>query len=124
MNTFLWAQIVVCIVFGILLFFAPALTVSAYVITNLEGNGAIETISRVYGAVLLGLGFLGHRIRTEESVSAKRSYVMATTIANLLVTGVHIRAIMQGVENETGWATAILTAGLTVWGGILLLRGE
>jgi hypothetical protein len=120
-NFFIF-QAILSLGFGIPLLLVPLMLTSVYVASLPDTTGIVETLSRGYGTLLIAVGILSYMMRNVKSSSAKYAFFVSVFIGNLLVTIVHIRAIIIGFENSAGWSTALLTAIAAAWAGLLMTK--
>jgi hypothetical protein len=120
-NFFIY-QAILSLGFGIPLLLVPLMLTSVYVASLPDTTGTVETLSRGYGTLLIALGILSYMMRNVKAPSARYAFFVSVFIGNLLVTIVHIRAIIIGFENSAGWSTALLTAIAAVWAGLLMTK--
>ncbi len=119
-KNFFTVQGLISLLFGVPLLLAPQLMLSTY--SQAESTGVLDTILRAYGTPLIGFGVLAFLLRNTEASQTKNAYLKATIVTNVLVSIVHIRAILQGLENNLGWTTVSITLGLAIWAGILISK--
>jgi hypothetical protein len=120
-NFFIY-QAILSLGFGIPLLLVPSMLTSVYVASLPDTTGIVETLSRTYGTLLTAVGILSYMMRNVKASSARYAFFVSVFIGNLLVTIVHIRAIIIGFENSTGWSTALLTAIAAAWAGLLMAK--
>jgi hypothetical protein len=120
-NFFIY-QAILSLGFGIPLLLVPQMLTDMYGTPHTDTTGTVETLSRGYGTLLIALGILSYMMRNVKASSAKYAFFVSVFIGNLLVTIVHIRAIIIGFENSAGWSTALLTAIAAAWAGLLMIK--
>ena len=52
------------------------------------------------------------------------AFLVATCVSAVLVTMVHIRALLRGDENSLGWITVVLLGIIVAWSGLLISKED
>ena len=110
--------------FGLGLFFFPQMMVDTYGGQKTDVGGTFEIVARGYGTALIGLGIAGFLMRNAGASLARYAFLVATCVSAVLVTGVHIRALLRGDENSLGWITVVLLGIIVAWSGMLLSKED
>ena len=87
-------------------------------------SAALDFLARSYGTALVGLGFMAYMVRNAQPSLARYGFLLGTAVTGVLITGVHLRAIFQGVENNLAWGTVILLLIVTAWSGWLVSKED
>ena len=110
--------------FGLGLFFFPQMMVDTYGGQKTDVGGTFEIVARGYGTALIGLGIAGFLMRNAGASLARYAFLVATCISAVLVTMVHIRALLRGDENSLGWITVLLLGIIVAWSGMLISKED
>lgn len=110
--------------FGLGLFFFPQMMLDTYGGQKTDVGGTFEIVARGYGTALIGLGIAGFLMRNAGASLARYAFLVATCVSAVLVTGVHIRALLRGDENSLGWLTVVLLGIIVAWSGLLLSKED
>ena len=110
--------------FGLGLFFFPQMMLDTYGGQKTDVGGTFEIVARGYGTALIGLGIAGFLMRNAGASLARYAFLVATCVSAVLVTGVHIRALLRGDENSLGWLTVVLLGIIVAWSGMLLSKED
>ncbi len=110
--------------FGLGLFFFPQMMVDTYGGQKTDVGGTFEIVARGYGTALIGLGIAGFLMRNAGASLARYAFLVATCVSAVLVTGVHIRALLRGDENSLGWLTVVLLGIIVAWSGLLVSKED
>ena len=86
--------------FGLGLFFFPQMMVDTYGGQKTDIGGTFEIVARGYGTALIGLGIAGFLMRNAGASLARYAFLVATCVSAVLVTIVHIRALLRGDGNS------------------------
>jgi uncharacterized membrane protein len=108
--------------FGLGLLFVPQMMLDTYGGQKVDVTGAFEIVARGYGTGLIGLGIAAYLMRNAKASLARYAFLVATCVTGVLVTIVHIRAILRGDENSLGWVTVLLLVIVIAWSGMLLSK--
>ena len=108
--------------FGIGLLFVPQMMLDTYGGQKVDVTGAFEIVARGYGTGLIGLGIAAYLMRNAKASLARYAFLVATCVSAILVTIVHIRALLRGDENSLGWLTVLLLVVVIAWSGMLLSK--
>ena len=110
--------------FGLGLFFFPQMMVDTYGGQKTDVGGTFEIVARGYGTALIGLGIAGFLMRNAGASLARYAFLVATCVSAVLVTTVHIRALLRGDENSLGWLTVVLLGIIVAWSGMLISKED
>ena len=110
--------------FGLGLFFFPQMMLDTYGGQKTDVAGTFEIVARGYGTGLIGLGIAGFLMRNAGASLARYAFLVATCVSAVLVTMVHIRALLRGDENSLGWLTVVLLGIIVVWSGMLISKED
>lgn len=110
--------------FGLGLLLMPQTLVDMYGTQKSDVSGAFDLVARSYGTLLTSLGIMAYLMRNTKPSLARYFYLLGTSIAGLLVTGVHLKAILQGVENNLAWLIVLSTSIIMVWSGLLVSKED
>ena len=110
--------------FGLGLFFFPQMMVDTYGGQKTDIGGTFEIVARGYGTALIGLGIAGFLMRNAGASLARYAFLVATCVSAVLVTMVHIRALLRGDENSLGWITVVLLGIIVAWSGLLISKED
>ena len=110
--------------FGLGLFFFPQMMVDTYGGQKTDVGGTFEIVARGYGTALIGLGIAGFLMRNAGASLARYAFLVATCVSAILVTMVHIRALLRGDENSLGWITVLLLGIIVAWSGMLISKED
>ena len=110
--------------FGLGLFFFPQMMVDTYGGQKTDVGGTFEIVARGYGTALIGLGIAGFLMRNAGASLARYAFLVATCVSAVLVTMVHIRALLRGDENSLGWLTVVLLGIIVAWSGLLISKED
>ena len=108
--------------FGLGLLFVPQMMIDTYASQKTELTGTLDLIARGYGTGLIDLGICAYLMRNAKASLARYAFLVATCVTGVLVTIVHIRAILRGDENSLGWLTVLLLVIVTAWSAMLLSK--
>lgn len=108
--------------FGLELLLMPQMLVDMYGSQKSDVSGTFDLVARSYGTLLTSLGIMAFLMRDTKPSLARYFYLLGTTIASVLVTGVHLKAIFQGVENNLAWIIVLSTSIIMVWSGLLVSK--
>lgn len=120
-NYFIY-QTLINLLFGIPLLLIPQMLTDMYGTPHTDTTGTVETLSRAYGTALIGFGICAFMLRNSQPSLSRYAFLFASFVSDLLVTGVHVRAIILGFENYTGWLTVLSLIILVAWSGLLLSK--
>ena len=87
-------------------------------------GGTFEIVARGYGTALIGLGIAGLLMRNAGASLARYAFLVATCVSAVLVTMIHIRALLRGDENSLGWITVVLLGIIVAWSGMLISKED
>lgn len=110
--------------FGLGLFFFPQIMLDTYGGQKTDVGGTFEIVARGYGTALIGLGIAGFLMRNAGASLARYAFLVATCVSAVLVTMVHIRALLRGDENSLGWITVALLGIIVAWSGMLISKED
>jgi uncharacterized membrane protein len=108
--------------FGLGLLFVPQTMMDTYGGQKIDVTGAFEIVARGYGTGLIGLGIAAYLMRNAKASLARYAFLVATCVTGVLVTIVHIRALLRGDETSLGWLTVLLLVIVIAWSGMLLSK--
>jgi hypothetical protein len=110
--------------FGLGLLFMPQMLVDMYGAQKSDVSGTFDLIARSYGTLLTSLGIMAFLMRDAKPSLARYVYLLGTSLAGLLVTVVHLKAIFQGVENNLAWIIVLSTSLIMFWSGLLVSKED
>lgn len=110
--------------FGPRLFFFPQMMLDTYGGQKTDVTGTFEIVARGYGTGLIGLGIAAFLMRDAKASLARYAFLVATCVSAVLVTMVHIRALLRGDENSLGWLTVLLLGIVIAWSGVLISKED
>jgi hypothetical protein len=119
-NLFIFGAIV-SVFFGLTLIFAPE-ALAKVVFINPTFSDAALALTRNYGIFLTSVGIAVYTARNSKPSTARRGYVIQTTVSGILLTLWVIYGIFAGIDNSNAWGIVILTAILGIWGTMVLLN--
>ena len=105
LGAFLTIKAVIAFIFGTGALLAPAQLVSVYGVA-LDPFGAI--MSRLLGAVLLGIGFICWYTRNAAYSDLRQGILLSLFIADVLGFIVDLLTQIAGVENALGWVNVAI----------------
>ncbi len=108
--------------FGIGLLLMPQMMVDMYGTDKTPVTGSFEVVARAYGSLLTVFGIFGWTMRPSEPSLIRYNFFLITLLAGVLALIIHIRAMLQGVENSMVWVIILSVGLLTVWSGLLLSK--
>jgi hypothetical protein len=120
-NFFLY-ETFINMAFGLGLILVPKALVDTYGNVLADTTGTVDTLARAYGAALIGLGVASYMMRNAKPSLARYSFIVACFVSSVLVGIVHVRAIILGFENSTGWFTVLLVAIAIAWSALLISK--
>ena len=120
-NFFLY-QTLLHLGFGIGLLLVPQMMLDTYGSQKTDITGTFEIVARGYGTALIGLGIAAYMMRNAKASLARYAFLVATCVTGVLVTIIHIRAILRGDENSLGWLTFLLLVIVTAWSAMLISK--
>jgi hypothetical protein len=121
-KNFFTFQGIMNMAFGLGLMLVPQMMVDTYGTTKSIVTDVFDIIARGYGTLLFGLGITAFLMRNAQPSLARYAYLAGTVIACILVTTIHIKAILDGTENSMAWLTVLITGSIGVWSGLLLSK--
>lgn len=121
-KNFFIVQGILCFLFGVLHLFSPQMVADMYSLPKIDTSGALDTVLRVYGTMLMGIGLISLSLRDLQASPLRRNMFIIPIGVNIVLAFIHIRAMSQGVENSMGWSTVLISAVFIVWSGFLLVK--
>jgi hypothetical protein len=109
---------VVCLVFGILLLFAP---VALFRILGLELSPGDAFPAREYAAALFGNLMIAWFARNAVDSDARRAIILGYFVYDAIGVVISVIAVLSGTLNPLGWGVAVVYLFFT-WGFGNLLR--
>jgi hypothetical protein len=110
--------------FGLGLLLVPQAIMGMYLTQTDDLSPSLDFVLRAYGTALIGFGFLSFMFRNTSPSYARYITFQCTALVGTLATLVHLRAILQGVENNQAWGGVVMTALVTVWAAWLLSKED
>ena len=123
-KNFFTYQTILNFSFGLGLFFFPQMMLDTYGGQKTDIGGTFEIVARGYGTALIGLGIAGLLMRNAGASLARYAFLVATCVSAVLVTMIHIRALLRGDENSLGWITVVLLGIIVAWSGMLISKED
>jgi hypothetical protein len=120
-NFFIY-QSILNLAFGIGLLLAPQMMLDTYGGQKTDLTGTLEMVVRGYGTGLIALGIAAYLMRNAKFSLAMYAFLVATCVSGILVTIIHIRAILRGDENSLGWVTVLLLLIIVIGSGMLISK--
>jgi hypothetical protein len=102
----------------------PQAIMGMYLTQTDDLSPSLDFVLRAYGTALIGFGFLSFMFRNTSPSYARYITFQCTALVGTLATLVHLRAILQGVENNQAWGGVVMTALVTVWAAWLLSKED
>lgn len=112
---------IVCFVFGLLLTFFPGFSASLF---GMDVNEGGEFIARIFGASLLGYCITFWCVRNNSPSEARRSVILGEIVHSGIASILWIWGLFQSIGNLLTLIPLFCHLGLTIWFGILYLKGE
>lgn len=119
-KNFFMAEAVLCLLFGIALFFFPVFLGSEYLTNPDWTNEASKIVGKGYGSLLIAVAIANWLTRNSGPSKARHAMVVLGTFANIFLVIIHTMAILGGVETNFTWGTVVLVLIMGIWGLILL----
>jgi hypothetical protein len=123
-KNFFYCQALLNISFGLGLLLTPQMLMDMYSVQTSDVSGTFDVIARSYGTLLTSLGIMAFLMRDAKSSLGRYVYLLGTAIAGFLATVVHLKAILQGVENSLSWLVVLSTSIIMVWSGYLVSKED
>jgi hypothetical protein len=123
-KNFFYCQALLNISFGLGLLLTPQMLMDMYSVQTSDVSGMLDVIARSYGTLLTSLGIMAFLMRDAKPSLARYVYLFGTAIAGFLATVVHLKAILQGVENNLSWLVVLSTSIIMVWSGYLVSKED
>lgn len=122
MNTknFFTVEAIICLLFGIALFFFPDFLGKEYLTNPDWTNEASKLVGKGYGSLLLAVAIANWLARNSGPSMARHALVVLGTFANIFLIIIHSMAILGGVETAFAWGTVIMALILAIWGLMLI----
>jgi peptidoglycan/LPS O-acetylase OafA/YrhL len=114
-KTFLTVQAILSFLFAISMIFMSAQMTERYMADPSWENPATKLIRQGMGAFLLGIAVGSWQARNAEQSRGLNAFLLSSLIGNLLLVVFHINAIVQKVEKDFAWVSAIICLSLAVW---------
>jgi hypothetical protein len=116
-RTLLISKAAVCMVFGILLLFAPVALIG--LLGGELGLAGVFT-AREYGAALVGTLLLTWFARSVKASDARRAILLDLLVYDAIGVVVTVHVVVSGVLNALGWAIVAVYLLFAVGSGYLL----
>jgi hypothetical protein len=123
-KNFFLCQAFLNISFGLGLLLTPQMLMDMYGAQTSDVSGIFDVIARSYGTLLTSLGITAYLMRDSKPSLARYYYLLGTALAGLLASLVHMKAILQGVENSLSWLVVLSTSIIMVWSGYLVSKED
>ena len=120
-NFFIFQSIINGI-FGLGLLLVPQMMTDSFAVQKTEVTGLLGFVGRSYGTLLIGVAVMAFLMRNAQASKARYAYIFGTVVACALILFVHIQAILQGVENSSGWLTVVLVTIIGAWSALLISK--
>jgi len=120
-RTLLIIKAVVCLVFGLLLLFAPVMLLD---LLGAALNDGGTFTAREYGAALIGTLLLTWFARNVKAPDARGAILLDLLIYDCIGMVVTSVAVLSNVLNVLGWAIVVVYLFFTAGSGYLLLKEE
>lgn len=118
-RTLLIVKAVVCLVFGLLLLFAPVMLLEILGATLNDGG---TYTAREYGAALIGTLLLTWFAKDVKAADARRAILIDLLIYDLIGVIVTTSVVLTGVLNVLGWGIVVVYLFFTVGSGYLMIK--
>ena len=120
-RTLLIIQAAVCVVFGILLLFAPVALIG--LLGGELGLAGVFT-AREYGAALVGTLLLTWFARSVKASDARRAILLDLLVYDAIGVVITVQVVVSGVLNALGWAIVAVYLFFAVGSGYLLFAQD
>ncbi|HLO44148.1 MAG TPA: hypothetical protein VK175_07440 [Leadbetterella sp.] len=122
MNTknFFTVEAIICLIFGIALFFFPDFLGQEYLTNPDWTNEGSKIVAQGYGSMLLAVAIANWLARKSGPSIARHALVVLGTFANIFLIIIHTMAIFGGVETAFAWGTVVMALILAIWGLTLI----
>ncbi|MFN8345564.1 MAG: hypothetical protein U0X91_11200 [Spirosomataceae bacterium] len=115
---------VIALLFSLPMMLVPKMVADMYLVNPTLGNEAAWVVMRGYGSLLFALAICLWYIRTASPTRAMKGILLLILIGDIILSIVHIHAILNGVENNQAWGIVLVGVVLAVWSGLLLRKVE
>jgi hypothetical protein len=116
-RTLLIIKAAVCLVFGVLLLFAPAALIG---LLGGELSGAGVFTAREYGAALVGTLLLTWFAKGVSASDAKRAILLDLLVYDAIGVVVTLQVVLSGVLNVLGWAIVAVYLFFAIGSGYVM----
>lgn len=122
MNTknFFTVESIICLLFGIALFFFPDYLGKEYLTNPDWTNEGSKIVAKGYGSLLLAVAISNWLARKSGPSIARHALVVLSTFANIFLIIIHSMAILGGIETAFAWGTVVMALILAIWGLTLI----
>lgn len=115
---------IVALLFAVPMLLTPQLVIEMYASPSYVGNELTWVVTRGYGSLLLSLGVCLWYVRSAFPSKALKGILLLTFVGDILLSVIHIHAILNHVENNQAWGIVLIGLVLTVWSGLLLSKTQ
>ena len=119
-QTLMIIKAIVCLVFGILILFAPGFTYSLFLGISLDPGGTFA--ARQYSASLFGNLMITWFARNAQESDARRAIILGLFVYDAIGFVVALLAQISGLLSPMGWSIVVLYLLLAVGFGYFLFK--
>lgn len=105
LNVLFIITAIIATVFGVVFVFIPEQVLSLY---GIESNARIEYIGQLFGAALIGIGFISWLVRNASDSDSRSAIVLSFFIADGVGFAVALVGQLNNVVNALGWSTVAI----------------
>ncbi len=113
---------IVALLFALPMLLTPQLVIEMYAAPSYIGNELTWVVTRGYGSLLFSLGVCLWYVRSALPSRGIKGILLLAFVGDILLSLVHIHAIVNHVENNQAWGIVVIGVILTVWSGLLLRK--
>ena len=116
------AEAILCTGFGLAYLLAPQYLADEYLTDKAGLTTTTRLVSWQHGSLLITVGVVQWLCRNARPSLARYALLFMPLLANVLVVGLGLYALLTGLETNVAWAVIAIAGTMAAWAGGLLLK--